>query len=96
MVTLHSRRPEKPSYLYLDYLASHPKNLISPVNVCEQQVGGSAVKLLNHLTEEVCPQSNMEQIRLHSTKNAVSFYKKFGFEQKSKCMKLQLNSYKKL
>lgn len=94
MVTLHSRGPTKPSYLYLEFLASHPKNLISPVNLCEHQVGGAAAKLINHLTKEICPQSNMEQIRLHSTKNAVSFYEKFGFEKKSKCMKLKLSQPK--
>lgn len=90
MVTLHPRRPTKPSFLYIDYLASHPKNLISPINVCEHQVGGAGAKLLNHLTKEICPQTNMEQIRLHTTKNAVSFYEKFGFKKASKCMKLKL------
>jgi hypothetical protein len=87
-----NRRPRKPSYLILLFLASHPKNLISSVNRNEpDQVSGAAAKLINHLTLEVCPQLKMEQIRLTTTSNARSFYENLGFTYKNFKMKLKIN-----
>lgn len=70
------------SSLYISLLASHPKNLLSPVNISvTNQVSGAATKLINHLKEVVCPELNVTTIRLESLQNAKSFYEKLGFKK---------------
>jgi hypothetical protein len=85
-------RSDKRPYLFIGSLATHPKNLISSINNQESdQVSGAAAKLINHLVEVVCPQSNLAKIKLVTTKNARSFYEKLGFRYKNFGMKLKIN-----
>lgn len=83
---------DKRPYLLIGNLATHPKNLISSINCQEpDQVSGAAAKLINHLVEVVCPQSNLAKIKLINTENSRCFYEKLGFKYKNFEMKLKIN-----
>jgi hypothetical protein len=82
LASFNVKETEKLSFVLISNLATHPKNLVSPINRHElDQVSGAAAKLITHLVEVVCPQLKIGQIRLSSTKNAVSFYEKLGFKK---------------
>jgi len=67
-------------YLYVDYLATHPRNIRSALNEKEpNRVTGAGSKLISHLVNKVCKKENLEEVRLQSLDSAREFYKKMGF-----------------
>jgi hypothetical protein len=69
-----------PSYLYITYLATHPKNIRSILNNEESnRVSGAASSIISYLIE-VCNKEKIETLRLFSVATAIEFYNKIGFK----------------
>lgn len=70
-------------YLYLEALATNPKNHRSSVNEHEpNRVTGAGTQMINHL-KMIAQGENLKQIRLSSLPAARGFYTKLGFNQDS-------------
>ncbi|HEV8052671.1 MAG TPA: hypothetical protein VGP47_09260 [Parachlamydiaceae bacterium] len=79
------------SFLYITFLASRPQNLVSPLNKHQSDcIAGAGSQLIKHLAEEVCPQSNLKEIKLSAGKTNIDFYKKIGFIGKGSQMILDI------
>ena len=74
---------ENKPYFYLEFLATHPKNIPSPLNQDEPYpIAGAASSLISHL-KNVGIQENRKKIKLYSLRSAEGFYKKLGFKTKN-------------
>jgi hypothetical protein len=74
---------EKKPYFYLELLATHPKNINSPLNLDEPNpIAGAATSLISHL-KSVGIEENRKKIKLCSLQSATGFYRKMGFKTKN-------------